>query len=198
MFFVYAFAAGLIFGLGLIISEMVNPPKILGFLDLAGNWDPSLLVVMGGALAVGIMAFAVAGRRTATLIGTPIHMPTARGIDRRLVLGSIGFGVGWGLVGLCPGPAVVALGTGHVKAFLFVVAMLGGMAVFELLERRGAKAKPAKAHKPAAPAHKDVPVAPAAPAPEVAPNAHAQHKPLHHGKRPVPSGRPAHVHKGKH
>src|SRR5258706_10599631 len=150
MFFVYAFVAGLVFGFGLIVSGMFNPVKVLGFLDLAGNWDPTLLAVMGSALVVGFVAFAIAGRRTTTLIGTPIHMPTARDIDRRLVLGSLAFGVGWGLAGFCPGPAVVALGTGHVKAFIFFIAMLGGMGLFELLERRRAKVKAGEAHKPAA------------------------------------------------
>ena len=141
MYAVYAFVAGLVFGIGLIISEMYSPAKVLGFLDVAGKWDPSLLVVMGGAVAVGLVAFAIAGRRKTTLIGTPMHMPQARDIDLRLVLGSVVFGIGWGLAGFCPGPAVVALGTGHVKAFLFVVAMVAGMGIFELIERRRAGAK---------------------------------------------------------
>ena len=130
-----SFVAGLVFGLGLIVSGMANPAKVLGFLDLAGAWDPSLAAVMAGAVAVGVVAFAVAGKRTATLLGTPMALPSARGIDRRLVLGSLAFGVGWGLVGFCPGPALVALGAGKVKALAFVVAMLAGMLIFELAER---------------------------------------------------------------
>ena len=127
--------AGLVFGIGLVVSGLVNPAKVLGFLDLAGAWDPSLAVVMAGAVAVGAVAFAVAGKRASTLLGTPMALPTARGIDRRLVLGSLAFGVGWGLAGFCPGPALVALGAGKVKALVFVVAMLAGMLVFEVAER---------------------------------------------------------------
>jgi uncharacterized membrane protein YedE/YeeE len=146
----WSFVAGLVFGIGLIGSEMYSPAKVLGFLDLFGKWDPSLLLVMGGAVAVGAIAFAVAGRRTASLIGAPMHLPTARDIDLRLVLGSALFGVGWGLAGFCPGPATVALGTGHVKAFIFFVAMLAGMGIFELLERRrtNASKQAIDAHKP--------------------------------------------------
>jgi uncharacterized membrane protein YedE/YeeE len=136
MYTVYSFVAGLVFGLGLIVSGLSNPAKVLGFLDLAGKWDPSLPLVMGGAVAVGLVAFAIARKRTVTLIGTPMHLPQARGIDRRLVFGSLVFGIGWGLVGFCPGPALVALGQGHVKAFIFFVAMLAGMGIFELIEQR--------------------------------------------------------------
>jgi uncharacterized membrane protein YedE/YeeE len=127
--------AGLVFGIGLIVSGMVNPVKVFGFLDLAGAWDPSLAVVMAGAVAVGAVAFAVAGKRASTLLGAPMALPTAREIDRRLVLGSLAFGVGWGLAGFCPGPALVALGVGKIKALVFVAAMLAGMLVFELAER---------------------------------------------------------------
>jgi uncharacterized membrane protein YedE/YeeE len=130
-----SFVAGLIFGAGLIVSGMVSPAKVLGFLDLAGDWDPSLALVMGGAIAVGAPAFLWASKRPATLLGTPMHLPDARRIDRRLVLGSVAFGVGWGLAGFCPGPAVVALGAGQLKALVFVVAMLAGMLAFELAER---------------------------------------------------------------
>jgi uncharacterized membrane protein YedE/YeeE len=130
-----AFIAGLTFGLGLIVSGMANPAKVLGFLDLAGPWDPSLALVMAGAIAVGGIGFLVAGRRGTTLLGEPMDLPTSRGIDRRLVAGSLLFGVGWGLAGFCPGPALVALGAGQVKALVFVAAMVAGMAVFEVLER---------------------------------------------------------------
>ncbi|TMG82824.1 MAG: YeeE/YedE family protein [Betaproteobacteria bacterium] len=135
MYALSSFVAGLVFGFGLLVSGLVNPAKVLGFLDVAGAWDPSLALVMVGAVAVGAVAFAVAGRLTATLLGTPMALPTGRGIDRRLVLGSLAFGVGWGLAGFCPGPALVALGAGKLKALVFVGAMLAGMLVFELVER---------------------------------------------------------------
>lgn len=130
--------AGLVFGLGLIVSGMTNPAKVLGFLDLAGAWDPSLAFVMAGAIAVGSGAFFVAGKRTVSLIGADMRLPTARHIDRRLVGGSLLFGIGWGLAGFCPGPGLVALGMGQGKALVFVAAMLAGMGIFELLERRPA------------------------------------------------------------
>jgi len=128
--------AGLIFGLGLVLSGMSNPTKVLGFLDLAGAWDPSLALVMGGAIAVGSIGFALAVRRTRSWLGDPMQLPTASRIDRRLVLGSVAFGAGWGLAGFCPGPALVAAAQGYWQALLFVAAMLAGMKLFELLERR--------------------------------------------------------------
>ena len=130
-----ALLAGLVFGVGLIISGMVNPAKILGFLDLAGQWDPSLALVMVGAITVGSVAFAVASKRASTLFGTPMMLPSARDIEPRLIAGSLMFGIGWGLAGFCPGPALVALGAGYAKAVVFVVAMLAGMFVFEWVER---------------------------------------------------------------
>ena len=136
----YVFAswlAGLIFGLGLIVSGMSNPAKVLGFLDLAGGWDPSLMLVMVGAIAVGAVAFLLARKRTVSFIGAEMKLPGAGRIDRRLMAGSLLFGVGWGIAGFCPGPALVALGMGEVKALVFVVAMLAGMGIFELIERRG-------------------------------------------------------------
>ena len=136
MFVVASLLAGLVFGLGLILSGMVNPAKVLGFLDLAGPWDPSLALVMVGAIAVGLVAFHVARKRTTSLLGAAMELPISRQIDRRLVLGSVLFGVGWGIVGFCPGPAIVALAMGEVKAVVFVVAMLFGMGIFELFERR--------------------------------------------------------------
>lgn len=135
-----AFAVGLVFGLGLLVSGMSNPAKVLGFLDLAGRWDPSLALVMVGAIAVGAVGFALARRRTESLLHTRIELATRRDIDRRLVLGSLLFGVGWGLVGFCPGPALVALGAGKVKALVFVASMVAGMALFEGLERRRSRA----------------------------------------------------------
>ena len=128
--------AGLVFGLGLLVSGMANPAKVIGFLDLAGDWDPSLGLVMAGAIAVGIIAFAVARRRTVSFVGAEMKLTTPHHIDRRLVLGSLLFGVGWGIAGFCPGPGLVALGMGEVKAVVFVGAMLAGMSIFELLERR--------------------------------------------------------------
>lgn len=128
--------AGLVFGLGLIVSGMANPAKVLGFLDLAGPWDPSLAFVMAGAIAVGFFAFLLAKKRRCSLLGADMKLPAAGPVDRRLLAGSVLFGVGWGLAGFCPGPGLVALGMGEPKAAVFVLAMLAGMAVFELLERR--------------------------------------------------------------
>ena len=130
----FAFVAGLVFGLGLIVAGMANPAKILGFLDVAGRWDPSLALVMAGAIAVGVVAFALARRRTVSALGLPIQLPSARTLDARLIGGSLVFGIGWGLAGFCPGPAIVALGAGYAKAVAFVVAMLLGMGVFEGFE----------------------------------------------------------------
>ena len=128
--------AGLVFGLGLIVSGMADPAKVLGFLDLAGPWDPSLAFVMAGAIAVGALAFAMARKRTVSFLGVAMKLPASRDIDGRLVIGSVVFGIGWGVAGFCPGPGLVALGMGEVKALVFVVAMLLGMGAFELLERR--------------------------------------------------------------
>lgn len=121
------FSAGLVFGLGLILSGMADPARVLGFLDLTGLWDPSLAFVMGGAILVGFFAFRIARKRAHTLLGGALHLPGATAIDTRLVLGSLIFGAGWGLAGFCPGPAIVSLGAGHPKAVVFVVAMLAGM-----------------------------------------------------------------------
>lgn len=133
-----AFFVGLAFGLGLLISGLANPAKVLAFLDLAGAWDPSLALVMGAAVAVGLVAFRLAGRRASAVLGGPMRLPEAQQPDRRLVLGSLAFGVGWGLAGFCPGPALVALGAGELKALVFVAAMLAGMALFEGIERQRA------------------------------------------------------------
>ncbi|MGQ3051611.1 MAG: DUF6691 family protein [Roseateles sp.] len=130
--------AGLVFGLGLILSGMADPAKVLAFLDLVGPWDPSLALVMAGAIAVGLVAFAAVKRRDTTLLGLAFKLPAASPINGRLVGGSLMFGAGWGLAGFCPGPALVALGMGEIKAVVFVAAMLAGMGLFELLERRRA------------------------------------------------------------
>lgn len=132
-----ALLTGLLFGLGLLVSGMANPDKVLSFLDLAGAWDPSLALVMAGAIGVGLIAFRIAGRRATSLLGEPMRLPTRKDLDSRLILGSLGFGVGWGLAGFCPGPALVAVGAGEMKALVFVAFMLAGMALFEWLESPG-------------------------------------------------------------
>jgi uncharacterized membrane protein YedE/YeeE len=136
-----ALITGLLFGLGLILSGMTNPAKVTGFLDLAGHWDPSLAFVMGGAIGVALVAFRLAGKRTSSLLGAPMRLPAAGLIDRRLVLGSLAFGVGWGLAGYCPGPALASLASGGSKPLIFAAAMLAGMAVFEVLERARARSR---------------------------------------------------------
>jgi uncharacterized membrane protein YedE/YeeE len=122
-----AIVSGLVFGLGLIAGGMTDPAKIKGFLDLFGGWDPSLALVMGGAIAVGVFAFAAARRRTTSWTGDHMEIPNSVVIDRRLIVGGLLFGIGWGIGGFCPGPAVVAMGSGVGPAALFVVAMLAGM-----------------------------------------------------------------------
>ncbi|MEN9768684.1 MAG: hypothetical protein RLZZ180_314 [Pseudomonadota bacterium] len=131
------FIVGLLFGWGLLISGMTDPGKVIGFLDLAGSWDPSLALVMGGAIAVGFFAFGMAKKRTRNFFGGALHLPTSRDIDKRLLLGALLFGAGWGLAGFCPGPGIVSMAAGQPKAVLFVVAMLAGMLVFEWLDRLG-------------------------------------------------------------
>ena len=130
---VFALVIGLIFGFGLCLSGMYQPAKVTGFLDLAGEWDPSLAFVMGGAVAVAFVAFRVAARRGASLAGRPIELPTAKAIDARLIGGSAIFGVGWGLVGLCPGPAIANLGFLDWRAALFVFCMTIGMGLYRAL-----------------------------------------------------------------
>jgi uncharacterized membrane protein YedE/YeeE len=133
-----AFLAGLIFGLGLIVSGMADPAKVLGFLDLGGAWDPSLAFVMAGAVAVSALGFSLAMTRASSVLGAAIKLPTARDIDRRLLGGSMLFGIGWGVAGFCPGPALVAAGMGEIKALVFVGAMLVGMRIFEWIEQQRA------------------------------------------------------------
>ncbi|WP_300650985.1 YeeE/YedE family protein [Hydrogenophaga sp.] len=129
------FFVGLLFGLGLLLSGMTDPAKVLGFLDLFGTWDPSLAFVMGGAIAVGFFAFALARKRTTNFLGGALHLPKATQIDQRLVLGGLTFGAGWGLAGFCPGPGIVSMASGEVKAAVFVAAMLVGMVLYEVAER---------------------------------------------------------------
>mgnify|MGYP000567760339 FL=1 len=130
------FLAGLLFGLGLLLSGMTDPGKVQGFLDLAGAWDPSLAFVMGGGVLVGLMAFGIAKKRDTSLLGAAFHWPHITQIDKPLVIGSLLFGVGWGLAGFCPGPALVTLAAGYDKAVVFVLAMLVGMVVCDTLQRR--------------------------------------------------------------
>lgn len=130
------FIVGLLFGLGLLISGMTDPGKVLGFLDLAGTWDPSLAFVMGGGVMVGLLGFGLAKKKTTSLSGQAFHWPDTTQIDRPLVLGSLMFGAGWGLAGFCPGPALVAMASGNDKALVFVLAMLAGMALFGRFKKR--------------------------------------------------------------
>jgi len=128
----YAIAAlcGLIFGLGLSVAGMSNPAKVQGFLDLAGDWDPSLAFVMVGAIAVAILPFQWLRRRTQSLCGTPLHLPARTNAGKaRLIVGSVLFGTGWGIAGFCPGPALVGLAGAWVPALLFCVGMFAGFAL---------------------------------------------------------------------
>lgn len=131
-----ALLAGLVFGAGLILSGMVNPAIVLAFLDVAGDWDSSLLWVMGGAVTIGSVAFALAKKRKSSFLGAPMQIPVATKIDKRLLLGSFLFGIGWGIAGICPGPALVLAGSGEIEIFVFLAAMLLGMGVFEIIEKK--------------------------------------------------------------
>ncbi|HJW12234.1 MAG TPA: DUF6691 family protein [Albitalea sp.] len=128
-----ALASGLLFGVGLLASGMTNPARVKAFLDLFGHWDPSLALVMAGAIAVGVFAFAAGKRRTRSWTGERMEIPTETLIDRRLIGGGLLFGIGWGIAGFCPGPALVALGSGLGGAWIFVMAMLAGMLVHDRL-----------------------------------------------------------------
>lgn len=134
------FVVGLVFGLGLVVSQMVNPAKVIGFLDLFGNWDPSLALVMGGALLVTAVGYRLVWRKPRPVFEARFQVPAKREIDSRLAAGAVLFGIGWGLVGLCPGPAIAALTIGGAKALGFLAAMAVGMVAFEALDRRKAAA----------------------------------------------------------
>ena len=138
-----AFAIGLIFGLGIAISGMINPAKVLNFFDLAGTWDPSLAFVMAGALAVAIPGYRLVLGRPTPVLDDRFQLPDTRVIDRRLVLGSATFGIGWGIAGFCPGGALPALGTGSIDVFVFIVALILGLLIARVLQQRGASRKPA-------------------------------------------------------
>ena len=135
------FFVGLLFGLGLIISGMTDPGKVIGFLDISGAWDPSLALVMAGAIAVGFFAFAIAKKRTVNFLGGALHLPKSNQIDKPLIIGAVLFGAGWGLSGFCPGPALVSMASGQVKGALFIVFMVAGMQLFEVLGRREIQAQ---------------------------------------------------------
>ncbi|MDP8568861.1 DUF6691 family protein [Methylophilus aquaticus] len=132
-----AFFSGLIFGIGLIIGGMTNPAKVLAFLDITGDWDPSLMFVMLGAIAVSFFAFRQAARKSTSLLGWPVNLPDTTRIDRKLVMGAVLFGAGWGLAGFCPGPAMVALLFGSAKPWIFVTSMLAGMWLHSRLFGKG-------------------------------------------------------------
>jgi uncharacterized membrane protein YedE/YeeE len=138
-----ALLIGLIFGLGISVSGMINPAKVLNFFDLAGTWDPSLAFVMAGALCVTIPGYRLVLKRPAPVMENRFQLPDTRVIDRRLVLGSATFGVGWGIAGFCPGGALPALGTGRADAFLFVAALICGLLFARFLQGRVATRKPA-------------------------------------------------------
>ena len=133
---VSALLAGLLFGFGLLLSGMTDPGKVLAFLDLAGAWDPSLALVMAGAIGAALLPMGWARRHPRTLLGAPMQLPQRRDIDARLVGGSLLFGSGWGLAGMCPGPALALLSAGHWQAVVFVAAMLAGLFLFAALESR--------------------------------------------------------------
>ena len=136
MMMITALLAGLVFGMGLILSGMVNPAIVLAFLDVTGGWDASLLWVMGGAVTAGSVAFALAKRQKTSFLGVPMQLPAAAKIDKRLLLGSFLFGIGWGIAGICPGPALVLAGSGKTEIFVFLIPMLLGMGIFEIVEKK--------------------------------------------------------------
>jgi uncharacterized membrane protein YedE/YeeE len=140
-----AWLCGIVFGVGLAVSGMTNPAKVLAFLDVFGRFDPTLAFVMAGAVAASAAGFAVARRRERAWLGGAFGLPTRRDVDARLLAGATLFGVGWGLVGLCHGPALANLGRGSAEVAIFVGAMLAGVALHRLVtrERSGAAAAPA-------------------------------------------------------
>lgn len=131
-----AFIAGILFGLGLIYSEMVNPLRVKGFLDVSNNWDPTLVFVMGGALLVTTIGYKLVLRRNKPLFEASFSLPTNIRIDKSLISGAILFGIGWGLIGICPGPAIVALATFNIDIVIFVIAMIGGMKFHQFINKK--------------------------------------------------------------
>jgi uncharacterized protein len=132
---IFSLFAGLLFGVGLIFSGMTNPEKIIGFLDVTGKWDPSLLFVMLGAISISFFAFRRASKKSASILGQPMNIPTKKEIDVRLIVGSIIFGIGWGLAGYCPGPGIASIATSKLQPITFVIAMLFGMLAYEFTEK---------------------------------------------------------------
>ncbi|NWG47301.1 MAG: YeeE/YedE family protein [Alphaproteobacteria bacterium] len=126
----WSFGTGLLFGLGLVLSEMIDPARVLGFFDVAGTWDPTLGFVMAGALAVTVPGYRLVLARKGPLLDTRFHLPTRHDIDARLVGGAVLFGIGWGLAGYCPAPAMASLGLGSVKAAVFLACMIVGMLIY--------------------------------------------------------------------
>ena len=131
-----AWVSGIVFGLGIILSGMVNPAIVLAFLDITGRWDASLIGVMAGAIAVSSIAFAIAKKQEKSYLGGYIQIPSVTKIDTRLILGGIVFGIGWGIAGICPGPALVLVGSGSLEAIIFLGAMLLGMGIFEAVQQK--------------------------------------------------------------
>ncbi|MEB6535555.1 YeeE/YedE family protein [Pantoea stewartii] len=136
MVVLFSLLSGLLFGTGLLVSGMANPAKVLGFLDITSAWDPSLALVMGGAVIAGLVTFWLASRRKRPVFEETFYLPANRTLDKRLISGAALFGIGWGLAGICPGPALVLLGGGVLKGIVFVLAMLAGMLLFEWLDSR--------------------------------------------------------------
>lgn len=134
------FVSGLLFGVGLIVSGLVSPGKVLGFLDVAGAWDPTLAFVMAAAVATTAVGYKLAFARGRPLFSTSFQIPTKSDIDGRLMTGAALFGIGWGLVGFCPGPAIASLSIGSLEALIFVIAMLGGMALARTMDNWGPRA----------------------------------------------------------
>ncbi len=130
-----SFAIGILFGIGLTIAQMVNPAKVLSFLDLAGNWDPSLAFVMGGGAGVAAIGYRLAWRRPKPFLADAFQIPARKDIDARLIIGGGLFGIGWGIAGLCPGPALASLSLGRSEVMLFTLAMAAGFALFEFYDR---------------------------------------------------------------
>jgi len=131
-----AWVSGIVFGLGIILSGMVNPAIVLAFLDITDRWDASLIGVMAGAVAVSSIAFTMAKKQKKSYLGEYIQIPSVTKIDTRLILGGIVFGIGWGIAGICPGPALVLVGSGNQEAIIFLIAMLLGMGIFEAVQQK--------------------------------------------------------------
>ncbi|WBM59857.1 YeeE/YedE family protein [Providencia sp. PROV188] len=132
---IIALVSGILFGLGLLLAGMGNPAKILAFLDITGNWDPSLLVTMAVGMVISGIAFQLVKKRKTSVLNCPLQIPTSKVIDKKLVIGSVLFGLGWGLGGICPGPAILLTGMGLTQGILFALAMIAGMAIFQLFQR---------------------------------------------------------------